>query len=1261
MRSLWAVVLMALVVLAGCAGGPKLRGPVDLENAGQEVDLGPYFAGEIKALAPGEGPGSAVEAFFVGESLVWAGDMEGAYEVFVGMLRDYPGHRLNRYAAFRLYEMRYEVVNFSERAARDLVEIHYDQEWVLTREMLARLSHHIKWQLWRRSDDAEPFGHLAGGVMHHWRATPRLSPYRLLDFDEVFGPEESEELDERYLSPQLAVDGPENWENRQLIYQEQPGERLELGRQGIYYLESRLDIAEGGKFTVSGHFPAATKVWVGSEEVLNYEEKELGSARLYREIELGEGRHRILIKIAYQPGVRDWFELYFVPHEGEIFADLGLRESLDGAGKPGVVQVRGPQLGAMELEPVVLKEEELAGVSSPSLYGAALSAYISGDSAGFDRIWSELEERHPEFAPAYLLASHQVRTRWELPAELRGPAAIAMLRRALELDPENLHGLVALERRLRNQSSDRELRQMLELAREQAFARDGTGLRQVAPLVNWALYLERKGWKVEAEEAWKAVLAVDESDCLAATRLQGLYWQRNYIPEPWSITKSWQSCEQMARRWLKAHPSRNQEWVDYAARDGKRYPFSAERQLEWAEALQAVNEHEDADFVLKSALERMPEALELWEARVDLALLEGDEERARALLDEAARLMGRLASLELRRITIDRKVPLQGLMHDGYQAAMAEIRKGDQESPEPGAMALDDAYFVIDFAAREYLPDGSTWTLTHMLVRVMTKGAIDRYGERTIPQGAELLLARTIKESGEVRVPEEVPGKSTLSMPGLAEGDFVEIAYLQFEEPGEIPSHLEGIQFYFQMNDISTRLSEYIVLGAEGLSLERANGAPEPEYFEWEGKKAIRLTARDRRHPRRELRPVGAVEYLPWVREYRIGVEGDVLDVERRYFTDTLLGSTKAAPELVEQVEEWLGRPLSKGALTDEEVKRLYYATADHFSSPSPGAIGTSAVHSLYHRRGSPLVVLQTALQLAGVESDIYLARQDDAYPERGEISEIQYFRQPLMRVEMPESGEVVWLEMGRRDGMFGALEANVVGQPGICISCEEFREEQVQLARERRPRRHMEVLGRLDETGELLGQITYRFEGARAVNVRAALRSRPDEADRRDYFERVLTGDFAGAELVGADIRGELERDRPLELILEFRRPHFARQVGDRLVVEGALLREAMEAIYAPLSTRSVPLFVGYEREQSADVQISLPEGFEAELRAQDVNLEEVAEFERRTWIEDGKLRLKTRIYLPRQRVLPQDYPAFREWARQVEESARVWLAIEL
>ncbi|MFU8807173.1 MAG: tetratricopeptide repeat protein, partial [Bradymonadaceae bacterium] len=498
-------------------------------------------------------------------------------------------------------------------------------------------------------------------------------------------------------------------------------------------------------------------------------------------------------------------------------------------------------------------------------------------------------------------------------------------------------------------------------------------------------------------------------------------------------------------------------------------------QLRYSRALVGEGRVDEARAILDETLARLPDSLDVWSELANLELRRDGREAAAKVLRRALDEHGNNGWALWRITTLDGEIPLLGIMPDGYAEAMAEVGRvevDDESDAEDVAIlrAGDEAYYVVDFAARQYYPDGSQLTLTHTVVRVMTRGAIDRFGETEIPGNARLLLARTIKQDGTILAPEEVSGKSTLSMPSLAEGDLVEIAYLQYGGRGEVSSHIEDLRFYFRMSDISTRHSEYVVLGAPGMEFMRMNDAPEIEPIEFDGVQGVRFVAYDNPRPRQEPFTTSGFEYLPWVQGYRSGVELDMFEAQRRYVADNVRDSVRGSSYIDAQISEWLGRAVDektvdeKGA-TNQDVVDLFYAVTSLIPSPSLTSFGTEASHALLGRRGSTLILLKTVYDRLGIDSEIYLVKSQQQIPEVYPVEEFSKYRRALLRVELPTAdagtGEkTVWLEPGGPDASFGVFGGDLYGQPASCVSC--IKDEQVTVPELDPASRHILVEGRL-------------------------------------------------------------------------------------------------------------------------------------------------------------------------------------------------------
>src|SRR5258707_3292105 len=131
---------------------------------------------------------------------------------------------------------------------------------------------------------------------------------------------------------------------------------------------------------------------------------------------------------------------------------------------------------------------------------------------------------------------------------------------------------------------------------------------------------------------------------------------------------------------------------------------------------------------------------------------------------------------------------------DGNRVIAAFEKSGHRfESP---------SVIVLDRTVTRVFPTGGRLTLTHNIIRVQTKDGIDKWGEVSIPEGADVLLLRTVKADGTTREPEQIAEKQTVSVPDLAPGDYVEFEYVDpAGAPQAFPGGFYAERFYFQSFD----------------------------------------------------------------------------------------------------------------------------------------------------------------------------------------------------------------------------------------------------------------------------------------------------------------------------------------------------------------------------------------------------------------------------------------------------------------------------
>lgn len=1260
-------VLLGALLSAACSGAPTRPtgytfptaqgGASDAATAWLSGKPAPAASASAKAQPQG------VEALFTqAERAYWSGDMERAFTTHLALLRRDAAHPLARLSAARLNELHDDVADFDLRVQETLSTIRLGAVNPVTAAYLSMVGQRALWTSWDRQRDPKPFDAAGVGLPQRWRVSPLISPWRLTDFDTPHPIEQQPQLAETYLSPQIAEDVPLNHHRTRRFIAPSINLSPKLGKKGTYYLETFAQVSGNSarKLWVYGNFSGAARVWIDGKEVLTRREQDYQPGKVFRRVELSPGAHRVLVKLAYQPSYRDWFDLAFLADDATPLSGSGLSfsEQRPASGAAGSVKVIGDARTSAALEPIhTVTPAEAPGASAMTLYLAALAAYYNREPEAFDTAAEALIKARPDFAPIHGLSSLHAQTLWEVPSRLRDATALSALRRAHQLDPDSPTYAIRLGALLLRQNRKKEVSQLYERAAAQAVDADGK-LRYILPLRTWARFLESQSWEVDAERAWANALKLAPGYCEAAKNLQKHMHARGYYPKPETITPEHARCPELREAWVAAQEDQTAEELAMARTRAARYPDQVSAQLNLVQKLVAAGKDDEANKRLADLPARFPENDQVVQQQVQQALLKGDREAAIKALDAGMARSGYDGWALWQRAALKDELPLASLMKDGVAIAR---NLSQRPLDAPAAVGTrDEAYYAIDFAARHYLPDQSSITLTHTMVRVMTKNAIDRFGEVQVPASARVLRARTIKADGTVLTPQKTAGKATLSMPGLAPGDFVELAYIQFEGPSSLArSRAEGTKFFFKMKDISSLHSEYVIINPRG-EVTRQHDAPEGERFELDGQPALRFVRKDSPRPRGEPSSVPVEEYLPWIQLHHQGIKLDSFELGRRSYQETLRDNMKTSVHVDRLLKQW--RDQLKGQAGEALVRGLFYKAASYFPSGEVGALNVELSHAVLTREGSPLALLKRAYDAFGIKAEIYLAKSRFQDPQPRAFDEFLTYRGALLRVE--QGDKVWWVLPAHQDSMFGAVGTSYIGQPAVCISCKALRREVVKPEQVVSSDRKVQIKAALDAQGTLRGTIRHEYSGERAANARRLLRERGEASQRAKLMEALVAEHLGGSTVKKFSLDAEDDPTRPLIITAEVERPRFAQQPSpNTLVIDAPIFRVALATAFAALPARVTPMLLGVDLSYIDELELELPRGKRVTLRSQQGKRElntAFGDFTREVTLTDNTLRVRSAIDLGVQRVAPADYATFQRWAYQVETSSRVTLVVE-
>jgi len=595
-----------------------------------------------------------------------------------------------------------------------------------------------------------------------------------------------------------------------------------------------------------------------------------------------------------------------------------------------------------------------------------------------------------------------------------------------------------------------------------------------------------------------------------------------------------------------------------------------------------------------------------------------------------------------------------------YHSAAEILKDAPGKAQYPNASSI----LVFDQMVNRINADSTQDQYIHQIYRVLNAAGIAQFGDvTTIPPGSDLITVRTIKQDGRMLLPERIANISSISMPGLEAGDYIEVEFVQHTGPSAvIPGTMDNNEFFvFNSSQQPYHYSDYIVLSPPHYPLlvdqERFPAPPRVTQEangwtarEWLVQKTRMLVTEPHMPPEQNLVPkVWVSSQLSWQQI-------------SRYLADHMYAVRKATPEM----EAEAGRLTAGKAGPIARADAIFDWVAGNIQ-PGDGSMLSPARQYFTDRSGNRVATFLGLLSAARVPYQLVMTKAvtDDSSTKIPSLFQFQY---PLIHVAgsgAPNSpagwydlnndfAQTQYLVPGIRGGM--ALAAAATG-PVAFTRVPTFSSTLDGVV--------VRVTGTVADSGDARLHMEIEFRGPNGEQVRSALANQPDSTLPQIY-QQMLLANYPNGTASGGQILNRKDKSKPLIIAVDATVPDFVHSDGttpgaswdiDRLA--GAV---GMLARYAPLPFRTEPLVIGGDSFEQTQVTMTLPARFGVATLPAAAKLENpfgrfTSTFSESAAGEGTRIQFDRLFYLKANLVPATNYAAFRSFAEAVDQQDRLRL----
>lgn len=959
-------------------------------------------------------------------------------------------------------------------------------------------------------------------------------------------------------------------------------------------------------------------------------------------------------------------------------------------GDPGKAPPHTPgevKVSPRALSPLPMAETRWQGALSALL--KMQQAYLSGQPDGGLTVAAENLGQTPRFAALRTLYAGLLLDDHSRPERQARDRARSQLKQALSLSPELLSARQSLARLLLQDEKAALAQEVIDATPDSVEKTWQTELLRHR-------ILKTRGFVVEAEAALSAAQKLGPSACPVLEHVADFRREQQDDRGALKAAQELTACNPYSDRFADALYDSGR--LEEAQREYERLLQLEPDSTAWLRDLSRVYlARRDLGAAVSTLLklrELLPRSTQLYTDLANLYVERGQPETALLQIKQGLAELPESADLAKALQALGHRDSIEPYRIDGRQVVREFEARHGVYSGEPAVLLLDRTVVRV-------FPGGARIQLTHNIIRVLTKEGIERFGEVRIPDGAEVLQLRTIKADGTTREPESIPEKDTVSAPALEVGDYVEYEYIDRDDPSPIaPGGFLADRFYFASADAPLDRSEFLLITPKDLPLQIDLRGPVGSdgkrqlpvaTQKQDGDLSLHLWQRTGIARMQPEQPLDQGQVDDWSPSVRVGsgvtLAGYVNQIrERRY------RALKLTPDIRELAQKVAGNPDAAPESPQSQIRRV--RALDEWVRKNINAGGSfdePASSILARREGRRDVLLLALLKAAGIAAETWLARPENNPKLEGPLPDALAYSEMLLAVAKDEKGTpLLWLDPLYRHTPTGQVRPLLRGAQAIRLpdSLSEPKNQTVDLVRVDVPHaggiparlaqaqpdakwptltdtRKVELVAELEPSGSAKVVVTETLTGIQSSEWRDQVEHMAEDRLRQLLEQRALGYYFPGASLQALKYGPMDDDDAPLTLSYTFTAPHLARQRlgkdGKRMLVLPVPYPLLLSRRYVTTPQRKLPLLVGYVTPGTLTATIKLPPGARIGQLADPVALSGFGSYKREVKAADGQVQLRVETNLPRQRIVPDRYPAFVDFAAHVDLADEAYALIEL